>query len=219
MTFEADALVKVSAVIYIFAISYQLLRRRLVWKHYLFFTLGFITTVYLITVLFFPFDIELNNLSIYQDSKPFKHTLIPFQYWIRDIFVNQTIDRVNRIYYSGTMTAGEIQSYKEGYALELLQMVWFSTLNLLSVILMTYSRLMKDKDKYSTRKIIWSALSLICVLDVFYIIRYFYFSTATDAFDSSFVFFQLSGLYLGYMFFQLSNHLSSQHRMEKRIQS
>ena len=202
MTFMVDFLVKISLIIYFIVLAYLLIRKRFTLGQHFLFAASFLIGVLMISLMFFPLDIVDYNYLPLQHARQYKHTALPFQYWIRDIFPESTLDHINTTYFNGKMTQIEVNQYRDGYQRELLQMIWFSVINMIICIILMYTRFWLVKDRASIKRSILTIIVYVFIIDLLYIIKYYHFSLDTDAFDTAFIFFQIFGLYIGYMLFR-----------------
>ena len=202
MTFMMDFPVKIGIIIYFIVLAFLLIKKKYTLGQHLLFAASFIVGVLMISLMFFPLDIVDYNYLALQQARQYKHAAIPFQYWIRDIFSDSTLEHVNATYFNGKMTQLEENTYREGYQRELLQMIWFSLMNLSVCIVLPYIRFWLMKDRKPIKKSVLAFVIFIFVIDLLYMIKYYYYSLETDAFDTAFIFFQILGLYLGYLLFR-----------------
>ena len=157
-------------MIYLVFLVYLFIKKSYTIQQHLLFFCSFALSVGLINLMLFPIIIDDFNSIPYIQARQYKHNLLPFKYWIRDLFENRTINDVNNNYYHGEMTLEEIHAHLQIYRAELIQLILFAFLNLAIITALVSCRLWLTHKTLTVRRAIMLPILLFIFLDLIYFI-------------------------------------------------
>ena len=157
--------------------------------------------------MLFPIDIQDFTSIPFVEARLYKHNLIPFYYIIRDMQGAGAVEAIANSYYSEVINEAQRNEYIMILQISLNRILLFNVANFGLIALISGLRDWLAGDRSSLRQILIFPGVFIFAIDLAAIAKYYTISLEVEMFDTSFIFFQLAALILGYQLFKISKLL------------
>ncbi|MEA4888677.1 MAG: hypothetical protein VB070_04335 [Clostridiaceae bacterium] len=207
MTIEFGPLCKIGLIVYLLIFVFMLIKKKYTLKQHLLFFLIFAICIVFLNLMLFPIDIQDFNSIPFVEARLYKHNLIPFYYIIRDMQGAGAVEAIANSYFSEVINEAQRNEYIMILQISLNRILLFNVANFGLIALISALRGWLAGDRSSLRQILMFPGVFIFAIDLAAIAKYYTISLEVEMFDTSFIFFQLAALILGYQLFKFSKLL------------